>query len=69
MNEHANGHLFLRVDDGTGEIDIPIFVDKAIDHEILILDEIYLFIGRVNVFNNRLQIIPEDERDVMLIEN
>ena len=68
INKHKNGHLFLTVSDSTGEILVPIFADKQINHSLLITDKKYRFKGKVEEYEGNLEVIPEIQDDVVLLD-
>ncbi|MCI5726596.1 MAG: exodeoxyribonuclease VII large subunit [Clostridium sp.] len=67
IEEHKNGHLFLTVKDDTGEILVPLFVNNEINFEKIQLNNKYQFKGKVDIFNEKLEVIPEQDSDVNLI--
>ena len=68
IKEHKNGHLFLTVKDSTGSILVPIFADKGIDKDTLKKDKEYKISGKVDIYNGSLEIIPENQEDISIIE-
>lgn len=61
---HKNGHMFLTVKDDTGSILVPLFKDKGINYDKIILNNKYSFKGKVDVYNNKVEVIPEEDSDI-----
>lgn len=69
LYEHQNGHLFLKLeDDSGGAISVPIFasVRSELGDEIGVLDRVQVT-GEVKRYNGKLEIVPEDARDVQVV--
>jgi len=66
LRSHEDGHLFLKVLDESGAtISVPIFsrVRSGLDKQIELLDNVRV-LGRVELYNGELEIVPESARDV-----
>lgn len=64
LKPHGNGHLFITVQDETGEILAPIFADKNIGKDIFILDDYYEVSGVINTFQHKLEVVPNSHADI-----
>ena len=68
ITTHKNGHLFLTVKDDSGSILVSIFSDKNIDKTIIKKDIKYKISGEVNVYNGELEIIPQNQDDISILD-
>lgn len=69
--EHANGHLFLKLkDDSGGVISVPIFsrVRAGLNEPIELLDVVQV-VGRVELYRNQLEVIPDKPEDIRVIHS
>lgn len=61
-------HTFLTVvDEESNSITIPIFADKQISIEFNNNEE-YYFTGYVDVYNNELEVIPQEQADIIAVQ-
>ena len=65
IKEHKNGHIFLTVSDGDYSIAVPIFKNNNIDLNKIKLNNKYKFIGTVDIYKDKLEIIPKSNSDII----
>lgn len=65
--DHTKGHVFLTVADDTGEILVPVFADKDINTNDLVPGVVCRVSGKVAVYREQLEIIPESQNDVQIV--
>lgn len=65
-SEDKKGDVFLVVSDETGKISIPVFSDKKIDKQLLSLNKLLYFSGKVDIYNGKVEIIPQSQNDVFV---
>ena len=65
IKEHKNGHVFLTVSDGDYSIAVPIFKNSNIDLNKIKLNNKYKFIGAVDIYKDKLEIIPKSNNDII----
>lgn len=71
ISEHSDGHLFLKVKDGSGGvISVPIFEStrSKIDKRIELLDTIQTS-GEIKNYHGELELIPESQKDIKIIKS
>jgi RecG-like helicase len=66
--EDKKGNMFLVVTDETGEISIPVFSDKKIDKQLITLNKLLYFSGKVDVYEGKMEIIPQSQNDISVIQ-
>lgn len=71
LAEHAEGHLFLKVKDGSsGVISVPIFekINSNLEKRIELLDNIQIE-GTVKEYNGELEVLPEKADGIQVIHS
>ncbi|OAO76152.1 OB-fold nucleic acid binding domain-containing protein [Anoxybacillus flavithermus] len=63
--DHKDGHVFLTVQDSSGEILVPIFFDKKINTDNLIVGSQFQFSGKVDEYKGQMEIIPSTQKDIV----
>ncbi|GEN46662.1 OB-fold nucleic acid binding domain-containing protein [Alkalibacillus haloalkaliphilus] len=69
IDHHEDDHIFLEVSDETGSMSVPLFADNDIDHSSISEDETYIFTGSVNEFQGEVEVVPENQSDINLINS
>ncbi|WP_090799717.1 OB-fold nucleic acid binding domain-containing protein [Paenibacillus sp. GP183] len=64
--QSKDGHLFLTVEDSSGLLDVPVFADKKVPTDLLIVNKVFQITGQVDVYNGKLEIIPQQTGDIIL---
>lgn len=67
MNISRNNHIFLKVNDNTGSILVPIFNDKDIDKSKITKNIEVEITGKIDMYNGELEIIPEKNEDIKVL--
>lgn len=65
--DHPDGHVFLRVNDGKGAIDVPLFAGAGIETDRLLANSLLRITGKVNEYQGTLQLVPRDSDDLRVI--
>lgn len=68
--DHPDGHAFLtiRLAETNKEISVPIFKTMRYEASDFLLDSFVRIQGRVNIYNNALQVIPKDEGGIVILD-
>jgi DNA/RNA endonuclease YhcR with UshA esterase domain len=66
VRNHEEGHVFLRIDDGTGEVKVAIFRNIAgkVERECLIQGAHLAVVGRVEEYRGELEVVPREGEGV-----
>lgn len=64
-NSKDGKHLFVTLSDNTGSILVPIFSNANIDKSQFIVGRNFKVTGEVEIYNNKLEIIPKNAEDVV----
>jgi DNA/RNA endonuclease YhcR with UshA esterase domain len=66
VRNHDEGHVFLRVSDGKGEVAVPLFkkVAEGVDKSCLREGAKIELIGRVEEYRGELEVIPREGDEV-----
>lgn len=68
---HQDGHAFLTISDGKGQIQVPLFASfllaSGLDVSKLKVGNNILVSGTVDLYNNQMQIVPRKVTDVKFL--
>jgi len=66
LRRHEDGHVFLRINDGTGEVKVAIFrnVAAGVDRRCLVRGARVTVVGRVEEYRGELEVVPREGEEV-----
>ncbi|OAN14378.1 OB-fold nucleic acid binding domain-containing protein [Exiguobacterium undae] len=65
----SKGHVFLKVNDDSGTISVPIFKDKGIDSSMFMSGKTVAVTGNVDVYQGKIEVVPQTEQDLIMMES
>lgn len=65
----SKGHVFLKVNDDSGTISVPIFKDKGIDSSMFMSGKTVAVTGNVDVYQGTIEVVPQTEQDLVMMES
>ena len=65
----SKGHVFLKLNDDSGTISVPIFKDKGIDSSMLMSGKTVTVTGNVDVYQGKIEVVPQTEQDLIMMES
>lgn len=70
-SDHPEGHIFLRLGDGTGEMMVPVFrglAERLEGRECLQKGHRLRVRGRVEEYRGSLEVVPKEPDDILCLE-